>query len=356
MITACRDAATVGWKRLAWAYPGRAVIAPWLVSRVLAVPVLLAAMANPARGSRFTQMLLHWDGGFYLVIARDGYGPVTGSFPRWAFFQGFPAVIHILDVLGPDDLLAFVVNQLALLVALAGLYRLACRHANDRAAMLAVWAIALFPASFVFSMTYPSALFLATSVWGFVLVEDRHDVTAGLLAAGAAALRPNGLVVAIALGVAVRVWRRIAVVFLPALLVVAGWSWYCYERTGDALIYFTTKHHWEEITIVDLLAGGAKWSVLPHGVLALGGVAFVFLQRRKLPFAWVVFVALYLLPSLFTGMVGLARYTNECFPPFVAAGQRLDRWPRRARYAAFGASGVGLMLFAYVSGRYELVP
>jgi hypothetical protein len=55
-------------------------------------------------------------------------------------------------------------------------------------------------------------------------------------------------------------------------------------------------------------------------------------------------------------MVGVGRYANECFPPFVGAGQILERWSKRAQYAAFAASTVGLVLFAFVAARYELVP
>src|SRR5437868_3312918 len=84
-------------------------------------------------------------------------------------------------------------------VAVAGVSRLASRRGGPRVAALSVWSLALFPASFVFSMTYPSAIFLAASVWAFVLVEEHHDLAAGLVAVGAALVRPNGLVLAVAL-------------------------------------------------------------------------------------------------------------------------------------------------------------
>jgi hypothetical protein len=75
-----------------------------------------------------------------------------------------------------------------------------------------------------------------------------------------------------------------------------------------------------------------------------------------MPAAFLVLTALSLLPSLVTGMVGLARYTNSCFPPFVAAGQVLERWSSRAQAAALTASALGLLAFAFVVARYELVP
>ena len=339
-------------------FPFGAVILPWFASRAISIAVLLVAVDDPSRGSRFSQIGQLWDGAYYLDIARHGYGEVTPAigFPKWPFFPGLPALIRLLGELGRDDVFVFVVNQLMFLIALAGLYRLARRHASVRGAALSVWALALFPASFVFSMTYPSALFLAASVWAFTFVEDRVDVVAGVLAAGAAIVRPNGIVVAIALVCAVRTWRRALVVAGPALAVVAGWCWYCYDRTGDALVFITTKERWEEITVVGLFDGGAKFTVLPHGLLALAAIAVVVLQRRRLPGAWIALTTLSLLPSLVTGMVGLARYTNECFPPFVAAGQVLERWSARAQYAALALSTCGLVSFAFIVGRYTLVP
>jgi len=336
------------------------VLGAWLVSRVLSVGVLLVALHDPARGSRFDQLVTRWDGAFYLQIARDGYGPVAIPFPRWPFFPGFPGLIRVLGDVADDRTMIFLVNQAAFLVALFGLHRLAQRHGGPRVAMLAVWALALFPASFVFSMTYPSAIFLAASVWGFLLVEHRTvagDLGAGLLAAAAASVRPNGVVVAAALVIAVWwSWKRVLLVAGPAVLFVIAWCWYSFDRTGDALVFLTTKSRWQELTFVGLFEGHVKWSIVPHLVLAAAAIAVVVVQRRKLPVSWLVFAGLYLIPSLQLGMVGVGRYANECFPPFVAAGQVLERIRTRWLVLAYVCSALGLVAFAYVSGRYELVP
>jgi hypothetical protein len=107
---------------------------------------------------------------------------------------------------------------------------------------------------------------------------------------------------------------------------------------------------------VGLFSGHVKWSILPHVVLALAAIAVVVVQWRRLPLAWLVFAGLYLVPSFQLGMVGVGRYANECFPPFVAAGQVLERWSTRTIVTAYALSAVGLVAFAFVSGRYELVP
>jgi len=337
--------------------PWSGVVAPWLLSRVISIVVLLAAVNDPARGSRFDQVATRWDGAFYLDIARNGYGRVDIPFPKWPFFPLLPGLIRTLSEVADDKTAIFVVNQLVFLVALAGVYRLASRRGGPRVAALSVWSLALFPASFVFSMTYPSAIFLAASVWAFVLVEDHHDLAAGLVAVGAALVRPNGLVLAAALVIAVWwSWRRAVMVAGPSLVAVVAWCVYCADRTGDPFVFLTTKSRWQEVTFVGLFEGHLKWSVLPHVVLALAALVVLVVQRRRLPLSWLVFGVLYLVPSFQLGMVGVGRYANECFPPFVGAGQILERWSRRAQYAVLAASTAGLVLFAFVAARYDLVP
>jgi hypothetical protein len=343
--------------RIAHLFPWTGVVAPWLVSRILSVVVLLAAVHDPARGSRFVQVATRWDGAFYLDIARNGYGPVGVPFPKWPFFPLLPGLIRALSEVADDKAAIFVVNQVLFLVALAGVYRLASRHGGTTVARLAVWALALFPASFVFSMTYPSAIFLAASVWAFVLVEDHHDLAAGLVAVGAALVRPNGAVLAVALVVAVwSSWRRAALVAAPSVVAVAAWCIWCWDRTGDPFVFLSTKSRWQEITFVGLFEGHVKWSVLPHVLLAAFALVVLVVQRKRLPASWLVFGALYLIPSLQLGMVGVGRYANECFAPFVGIGQLLERWSTRVRALYFVASAVGLVLFAVVAARYDLVP
>lgn len=339
------------------------VLLPWLVSQVIAGAALLGSRSFAFDDRlRFSPFTIRWDGGYYLGIASSGYGPVNVLFPRWAFFPGLPAVIRGLGDLGIDERIGIhVVNQVALLVAMIAIHRLALRRGTSTAALLAVWAFALFPAAFVFSMTYPSALFVAAIAWAFLLVEDRHDVAAGLLAAGATLLRPTGIVVGVALLVAVwgpgRAYIRRAVVLIgPSAVALVVWCIYCQDRIGDALVWVTTKSKWQEISIVDAMTGDLKLSLLPHVPLAILAIAVVVMQRKRLPVAWLALTGLLILPAFVTGMVGLGRYSVECFPPFIAAGQLMERWSAHQRVAVFVAGGAGMAVFAFVVGRYALVP
>jgi MYXO-CTERM domain-containing protein len=330
--------------------PWREVVLPWLVSRIYSVALIVGAASVGHDGIHATGFA-KWDGQWYLAIARFGYGPapVEGVQTRWPFFPGFPAVVRAVREVGlPDRGTVVVLNHLIFLIALAGVWRIARRYTNARPARLAVWSLALFPGAFVFSMVYPSAIWLAVSVWAFILVDERHDLAAAVLVTGAALVRPNGIVLAVALVFVLRSWRRELLVCAPSVVAVALWCVACYHWTGDALVFLSSKEGWPEVTVKAFVLAPWRYDYLfPHLFLALAALGALFLVRRRLPFAWTVFTVLYLLPSLGLGMVGLGRYANECFPPFVAAGLLLDRAPRWVLVAAFSAAVAGQAICAW---------
>ena len=330
--------------------PWREVVLPWLVSRIYSVALIVGTASIGHDGIRATGFA-KWDGQWYLAIARFGYGPapVEGVQTRWPFFPGFPAVVRAVREIGlPDRGTVVVLNQLIFLIALAGVWRIARRYTSARPARLAVWSLALFPGAFVFSMVYPSAIWLAISVWAFILVDERHDLAAAFLVTGAALVRPNGIVLAVALVLVLRSWRRVLLVCAPSVIAVALWCVACYHWTGDALVFLSSKEGWPEVTVKAFALAPWRYDyVFPHLFLALAALGALFLVRRRLPFAWTVFTVLYLLPSLGLGMVGLGRYANECFPPFVAAGLLLDRARRWVLIGAFSAAVVGQAICAW---------
>lgn len=331
-------------------FPWREVVLPWLVSRVYSVALIVGAASIGHDGLRATGFA-KWDGQWYLAIARFGYGPepVEGVQTRWPFFPGFPGVIHAIREVGlPDRGTVVVLNQLIFLVALAGVWRIARRYTSARPARLAVWSLALFPGAFVFSMVYPSALWLAATVWAFILVDERHDLAAAVLVTGAALVRPNGIVLAVALVFVLRSWRRVLLVCAPSVVAVALWCAACYHWTGDPLVFLSSKEGWPEVTVKAFALAPWRYDyVFPHIFLALAALGALWLVRKRLPFAWTVFTVLYLLPSLGLGMVGLGRYANECFPPFVAAGELLHRARKWVVATAFAAAVAGQALCAW---------
>ncbi|HEX7521385.1 MAG TPA: glycosyltransferase family 39 protein [Acidimicrobiia bacterium] len=364
-VVSPRGAAPAPPKRgLASWFPWKGVVLPWLVSRLFSggLIVVMSSVLNHKLSAAGFEL---WDGGWYLRIGTAGYHAPQLRGIGWAFFPVLPGIVHTLQLLGMGGGGgALVVNHVAFLLALAGLYELARRRVGDRAAGLAVWSLAMFPLAFVFSMLYPSSIFLALSVWAFLFVEDRHDWWAGILVAVAVLTRPNGFVLAAALGIGLvatrREWRRATVVCAPAVLAIGIWCTFLYHWTGDPIVFYTAKgvtNEWPEVTIVAFLKHFPhSTNVRPHLMLAIAAIGAVAIERKRLPWVWSLFTLLYLLPSFALGMVGLGRYANECFPPFVAAGALLERQGRAVRVLAFSAAVLGQWLCAYWIIVKDLVP
>jgi len=306
----------------------RGVLAPFFVSRAISGTLLVALGMLQVHGT-FLSGFGSWDGRWYRAIALHGYSALPHAHHHqtpWPFFPLFPIVMRTMASLGMSVTIAGIVfNHVAFLVALIGIQRLALRHTTRSGAQLAVWLTALGPLSFVFSMLYPSAVFLAASVWAFVWIEQEHDRAAGIAAAVAALSRPNGVVLMIALVIAVGfAGRRVVRIAAPVVVAVGGWVMFNAVKTGDPIRFLDAKAAWHEITVLTLVERPSATALL-HVALAGLALTLVLIGRRRIPRSWSWFTMLYLLPSLALGVVGLARYATETFPPYIACGALLER-------------------------------
>ena len=339
------------------------VIVAFAVSRVVSIVTVVAAYC--IRSHRFTfQGLAIMDGGWYHFIAEFWYGPQPAAMGRqttWPFFPLLPGIGHLAMSLHLNSRVVMVlVSNGAFLLALLGVRRLVAATVGPDVADTAVWVTALFPASFVFSMVYPDAIFLMASVWAFVMLSERRYWSTGALAAVAALCRPNGIVVVVALAVVVLVqrptsWRRLFVSVTPAVVAVGAWCLWLWHRAGDPFIFWRAKSAWHEVRVEDALVHHQAHT-LPHLACAAAVVVALVVERRRIPLAWRVFAIVWLLPPLILGVVGMGRYSNECFPAMVAIALVLSRFSRRWSTACLAVSGGGLVLFSILVGGFGYVP
>jgi len=171
-------------------------------SRALIWAAALLALAwFPARhGVNFgTGLWVRWDGGWFVRIARHGYGTDGAHAP--AFFPLYPGLMAVLGrVLGGRYALAGLAIALgSCLVAFELLWRFAARHLGAGGATRAVLYLAIFPTALFLQAVYSESLYLALALAAFALAEARRWPLAALAAALALLTRSSGIAVVVAL-------------------------------------------------------------------------------------------------------------------------------------------------------------
>jgi hypothetical protein len=149
--------------------------------------------------------------------------------------------------------------------------------------------------------------------------------------------------------------RVVGIVSGPGLVALGLWCLELWRWTGDPLAFWSAKRAWNELTIVGFVQ---TWGpdALPHVVVAAVAIALVSVAARRLEPAWIVFTACYLLPSLGLGLVGLGRYSGECFPALLACGIALERVPRTIAAILLAASAAAMAGVAIVMTTHGLIP
>jgi hypothetical protein len=338
-------------------------------------------VADP--NSPFLSLWAKWDSQWYIQIARDGYWfqPLRQS--NVAFFPLYPLAMRLLAPLAGDNLVlaGFLVSNLAFLLALVFLYRLAELELADReAARRTIFYLALFPTAFFFSAVYTESLFLLLSVATLYFARRQQWLAAALAGMLASATRNLGVVL----------WALVMWEWLRQ----HGWSLGgTFRRRTWQLLFRNAKAHWPElITIaaiplglllymaflkinfdrplafIEVQAAWGRQNVGPWAVIAreLSALADFQLNRGNLsrllnlsvslavlamvPFIWrrlgegyAVYVLVLVLVPLYSSVASVLRYVLPLFPAFILLG----RWGRRptldrALLACF-AVGLGVM-------------
>ena len=189
----------------------RAIVAnvflPFLAIRLLLVVVGLTTIyyilplinrkqpiVTDGRLSHFPDMLylmwIHFDSGFYLTIAHDGYWGVhtLHAQSNWGFFPFYPLVNRLVafpfgSAWLTYQIVGILVANIAALIATIYLYKLTTKEFNNAIAARAVFYLGLFPMSFYLSAVYPESLFLALSIGCIYYARLRRWWLAGLLGA-----------------------------------------------------------------------------------------------------------------------------------------------------------------------------
>ena len=345
----------------------RAVLGPFLLTRVVLAVVALAANAL-VRPSAVCDVPCHassiplldvasrWDADPYLAIARDGYRADIPS--HAAYFPLFPFLMRVGGALfGSDDAYlaaGLVISNIALFLALIYLARSVLLDHDASTATRAVVYLLVFPTAVFLSVVYAESLFLLLAVAATYHARHREWLLAGALAALAALTRPFGAVVALPL--AMEALRRPVAIrgLASALLAPAAflaWLAVLWLVTGDPRALLTAQAQWGSRPGLPLQAFGELFDPATYGfpyvVLALTVVmgALVVTSWRVLRPSLAAYATVVFLVAISSGSLTSApRYYLAVFPAFMALAVVAPPWLGRA-YVGFGVA-IGLVLTA----------
>lgn len=333
---------------------------------------------------------LHFDSGWYVAIAENGYSWIRGQQSSIAFFPLYPLVLRAVAATGMSTYVAAQVVTVVSGAAVAVVWWTWLGDHVDAAGRRVAFALLLlYPyAWFLYGTGYSDALFLALTMSAFVCADHRRWLAAGVLGGLATATRPVAPAVIVGLvavaldrsGVVQRVrsevgtrWRVDRDRWRPGILLVAcsaaglacwcGWLWW---RFGDPLAFLTVQSSpgwdqaagprtWFKVRFFSLLFGG-HLSVLrlaPQALGVLTGLALSPAVARRFGWGYGAYVVAVIgIPAIGTGdFMGTGRYVLAAFPVFALVGEWLS--VRRTSWlapAVLGAAAVGLVVGAGMFG------
>ena len=390
----------------AWALSGRMLLATRLPVLLTGLAATLLIGLGPNEFRHISQDPLRnlparWDATWYMEIARIGYhDPARRADAQQpvVFFPVYPLLMRTLAAFTTPDRTArnaydefleirqvhlvwcgVVISLLAFVAALVLVFRWAELHGSREAAGGTVVLLSAYPFAVFFSAPYTESLFLLLVAGAFYAFETgrlRAAAVAGLLAG---LTRPNGMMLALPLGVLAlgelrrrdpgwprRLTSRLLVASMPPVGVLLYCA-YMKSLTGDAFAWVRAQSAWGRDRTLTLEHYQWIWTtVTEDGVLAyvravpaeavqLVGVVFaltlIWPLWRRVGAAYALFVLANLVPPLIQGgLLSFGRFTATLFPLFLTMALLVPPARRTGWVIAF-AIGQGLVAAVFFTWR-----
>jgi Mannosyltransferase (PIG-V) len=324
------------------------------LANLLFGPARPRPFAMPFESLRFAETFAAWDSGWYFDIAQRGYYWSPSGQSSLAFFPLYPMLMRALAwPFGGGDralwIAGIVLAYLCLLLGLTVLHRLTEQHFGGReVARRTVLYVAVFPFAYFFTQVYTESLFLLTSVSAVAAAVGARWGWAGVFGGLAALTRPNGILIAVPLGLLAlagrprlgELARRTAALSLVPLA-FAAFCAFAYSLSGDPLGWLRAQAEWgysvgnrpwvELMRFLDGIERNGLYGyffsdpLAPyyflHGAVALVFVALTPSVFRVLGLALGAYVAVSLyVPLSGNALEGIGRYAATLFPVFMLLG------------------------------------
>ncbi len=341
----------------------------------------------PFESAKFAETFAAWDSGWYFDIAQRGYYWSPSGQSSLAFFPLYPMLMRAFAwPFGGGDralwIAGIALSYACLLLALAVLHRLTTRtFGGDReTARRTVLYVAVFPFAYFFTQVYTESLFLLTSVSAVAAAVASRWGWAGLFGALATLTRPNGILIAVPLGLLALAGRprpgELARRVVALALVPLGFGAFCafsYRLSGDPLGWLHAQAQWgytvgnrpwgELMRLLDGLEKQGLYGYFFSDPLAPyyflhGMVALVFVALTPNVFTRVgIALGAYLAVSLYVplsgnALEGIGRYAATLFPAFMLLGTITSRRVHEA--ILIGSALVLSLLTSLFAGFYPI--
>jgi hypothetical protein len=368
----------------------RIALPPFAASKLigLLVPMLTAWVRGPGAGlpsgSALLQPFALWDGASFVEIAQRGYpsGPlnltVGAAGHLWAYFPGYPLLVHIAGFVVPNTILAgIVVSAIGELVGLLFLAKLILVERGDEAsARFACWALAVFPYAVFLTAVFSESTFLAAATASLYYMRRGKDGRASIAAAVAMLVRITGVALIPALIVDHLIRRRgqpgrgliaiLATPLAPLLFVAYGWL-----STGNPLVYLQVERSasfnrlfawpWDgaRATFQSFVGGYNGYSFvfgmeLLFGIAGLIAVLWLAWHWRTVAPSLTVFAAVaWLMSTSLIYWLSVPRYEMTVVPIYLALADVTRRHPQsRTVLIAVSAGWMGFLATLMATGQF----
>ena len=331
-------------RRLALAPLPRWLVGWWAVGRVAAIGTALALKPT-------VWTLDLWDGRWYRMVAHGGYLLVPGRQSDPAFFPLYPIMLRILHAVGVGwGVAGPLLSNLALLLGLLLFYLLSKEIFSEPFARRATTYLAIFPLSYVFSMSYPESVVLVLLVAAPLAALRRHWWLAAACAAAAALARPEGLFLVFPL--ADIAWRQrqslspvgrgaAGAAVLAPIAAIASYSLYLATVLHDPLAWNQAERAWgrqfrpsgayEAFVHLPVVVGHDAWLVRDVVFFFVYLALLYAAWRVGTPLAWLAAGAAIVILPVFTGAFDSIGRFGLLAPPLFwgLAGLTTREWSAR---------------------------
>lgn len=340
------------WDEASW------VLLTFAISRIVVIMLMVLSRQIVARGPHVVvsgqmehggtllDLLTQWDGVWYRLLAKQGYGPPTPDIAS-TFYPVYPLLVRGVAFIVPDlQIASLLVSNGCLIAAALLLVRLLRLDYDEVICRRAITFLMFNPVSFYLSAAYTESTFLLLSIGALLAARQGKWMAAAMCGGCLSATRAPGLVMgAPLLAEYVLQWRergaQLRAFFRPQLfwlvLLPAGlafYMFYWYVERGD---FFMSMHAqargWEKTLTLPWktflwprsfpASHVPLYQVIVGATIILTGAGF-FLRLRATYLVYAIAAILFYLA--WGTLEGLPRYVSILFPIHLILAVLSFRW------------------------------